>query len=255
MYSFKNFALALAIAFSLVITSQAKADYFSDSSSTVDLGTGNIHLGTQQMKAVQLGDWRYVKKLYLNAIGNSCDATFEVMVNGDIKGTVHVPGRDPFYVVTVNEVTSSIEFRHLSGCSATIQRVQIVQSDRTVSGINSPSWRGCRRNCSDIDFPVRNEASMIARRAIRLVDELQGYADYKQFGEYLLPIKKAAARAYAGAEARGVLSQKVHDLLTCLQVQIVYARPYVENTFERSNAFELAIELLSLENKLDAILR
>ena len=31
---------------------------------------------------------------------------FDVIVNGDIKGTIYVPGRDPKYYVTVKEFCS-----------------------------------------------------------------------------------------------------------------------------------------------------
>ena len=56
------------------------------------------------------------------------DSTFEVVVNGDTKGTVRVPGRDPSYVVTVGEVTSSIQFRQTAGGNAHIRSVLAVES-------------------------------------------------------------------------------------------------------------------------------
>lgn len=60
-------------------------------------------------------DYAYVKKIYISAEGVRNDAYFDVMVNGDIKGTIYVPGRDPSYVVTVESYTDTLLLRSLSG--------------------------------------------------------------------------------------------------------------------------------------------
>ena len=245
----KSWLVKTGTLLAILLASVSFADSNADQIETISLGGANFTLNPQAMESVSLNGWRNVQKLFVNATGNGGEGMFEVVVNGDVKGTIHVPGRDPLYVVTVNEVTSSIQFRHLSGRSVWIQGVSAVQSVRSFSTSGYPEWTNCERsNC--VGFHASNEASNLALRAIRLVDKLQGFTDYQNYGIYLLPIKKTAARAYAAADARGPLSGKVRELLICLQAQIAYAKPYIENTFERTFAFEFAVELLSLEYKL-----
>lgn len=240
----------IGVALAVLLSQGGFAEGYSDAVETVSLGS--VKLYPNQMESVALDGWRNVQKLYINATGNYGDAMFEVIVNGDIKGTIHVPGRDPQYIVTVNEVASSIQLRHLSGSSVSIHNIRAVQSIRVFTSHHYPEWNHCQFPSQCVEWPASNVASGLARRAISLVDQLAGYADYQQYGYYLLPIKKAAARVYAASQARGPLSGKVRELLLALQAQIAFARPYLENTFERTYAFELAVELLSLEHKLSA---
>lgn len=73
--------------------------------------------------------WRssdtYIKKIIISAEGVYRDATFDVVVNGDIKGTIYVPDRDPAYFVTIEDSASSIEFVSRSG-SARINDIKVV---------------------------------------------------------------------------------------------------------------------------------
>jgi hypothetical protein len=41
--------------------------------------------------------------LIVQAQGISSDSVIEVMVNGQVKGTIYAPGRDPSYVVTIGD--------------------------------------------------------------------------------------------------------------------------------------------------------
>ena len=67
-----------------------------------------------------------IKKLIVTTIGLGADATFDVVVNGDVKGTIFAPKYDPSYVVTIGEETRSIEFVSRSGGTAEISRVLAV---------------------------------------------------------------------------------------------------------------------------------
>ncbi len=98
------------------------------------------------------------------------------------------------------------------------------------------------------------DAVSLSRRTVYLVDRLEGYADYKEYGAYLLPIKKAAGYALAAAEANGNLSSIVRQRLLELKKRITFADSYLEHTFEVSNAFYLAMELLSVRDELDRCL-
>jgi len=239
----------------LVLAVTASAESYPGPTETVNLHITPFYLAPGEVRSVNLGsDWYHVQKVYIQASGvNSYTSTFQVVANGDVKGTVYVPGRDPSYVVTIGEVTGSLQLQHISGGYAYIKNITVV--------------RYCQPVNTSYPVPVappyhpgytvyeKNEASQLARKAINIIDGLQPYANFDEFGVYLLPIKKAAARAYASAEAKGSVSATVHEYLRALKVQIDYATPYVEETFERSAVFELAIELKALGERLDTLLK
>lgn len=83
----------------------------------------NLYAGTTQQ--VRLAAPVQMKKLVVEAIGVGGEALFDVMVNGDVKGTIHVPGRDPSYIVTVNEFADSIELISRNG-NAKITKIFVV---------------------------------------------------------------------------------------------------------------------------------
>ena len=90
----------LATLLFLITTGQAaRADYDFPSAEvfqTVDVPGSwfSLHPGELQTLYVA-GGWRFVKKLYIRADAEWGDATLEVIANGDVKGTVYVPGRAP----------------------------------------------------------------------------------------------------------------------------------------------------------------
>ena len=63
-----------------------------------------------QVKSFPLRRSAYVKKIYISGEGVRNDARFNVFVNGEAKGTIYLPGKDPNYVVTIEASTDSIEF-------------------------------------------------------------------------------------------------------------------------------------------------
>lgn len=220
----------------------------SEKFETVDVRGGYFQISDGETKTLALDGWKNVRKLFIQAEGIRRDGTFEVVVNGDVKGTVYVPGRDPSYVVTIAEAANSIQFRHVSGGRIQVRDVQATVSVQTYHYRDPCAW-----DCSEsaLSLRARNQASALAYQAIRIVDELQGYANHKDYGTYLLPVKKAAARAYATAQARGSLSGKVRKKLFSLLASLNLSRPYIEDTFERAHAFELAVKLLALREKIE----
>lgn len=245
----KLLASAMLILGLVISAAQAQA---RDEFETVTLTTSSFNLSDGETKSVYLDARRQIKKLIIQAEGVRNDGTFEVLVNGDVKGTVYVPGRDPSYIVTVAETASSVQFRHRSGATVLIREVKAVQSNRIV---NDPCRRDtCWDDDSDLSWEARNQAAKIAARAIELVDALDSYTNYKDYGDYLLPIKKSAGVAYAKANARGSMSSKTRTALRNLQYQIEYAAEYIDDTFERSKAFDLAVELLNLKEQIDRAL-
>ena len=83
----------------------------------------NLYAGTTQQ--VRLSAPVQMKKIVVEAIGVRGEALFDVMVNGDVKGTIHVPGRDPSYIVTINEFADSIELISRNG-DAKITKILVV---------------------------------------------------------------------------------------------------------------------------------
>jgi hypothetical protein len=231
-------------------SARAKAE---DRLSTVDLNINTIYLSPGQEQWVNLGGWHFVKNLFINAHGNYGDAQFEVFANGDRKGTVYAPGRDPQYTVTLNESAQWVLLRHTGGDTAVITKIWAVMSERylppTPETENPPP---VIVPPPPVEYPVGNRASELSMATIRLVDDLQGYANYGEYGQYLLPIKKAAARSYAAAQARGAISAVVHELLIVLKKQIEFAEDFLNVTFERERAFELAVRMKTIRESLDA---
>jgi hypothetical protein len=93
---------------------------------TADILTHTVRLESGTTKQIRLPNGgQYIKKLIISAEGLRNDAMFEVVVNGDVKGTVYVPGRDPSYFVTIEDSTDSIELVSRGG-TALISRILVV---------------------------------------------------------------------------------------------------------------------------------
>ncbi|MEK6705273.1 MAG: hypothetical protein AABZ06_05750 [Bdellovibrionota bacterium] len=96
---------------------------------TVELLSGSLHLDEAEMKSVRLGGTTAIQKLFVQAEAYRSDATIEVIVNGEVKGTLYLPARDPSYVVTIADTAGSIEFRHVRGGRVQIRSVRAVISN------------------------------------------------------------------------------------------------------------------------------
>ncbi len=244
----KNFkSLVLGVLFLALAPFGARAEVPFDYRNlhSVEWLRSDIFIRPGETKSFSLGNWRFVKKVFIQAEANQ-QATIEVLVNGDVKGTVLVPGNDPSYVVTLGESLQSLELRHVQGGGVRISSILALQSEEEFVE-------------EEFDLPFnaehRNEASDLAIATIRLVDQLEPFTNHSDYGVYLLPIKKAAARTYAKSIARGVLSREVRNSLYGLKAEITLARAYISDTFERDAAFALSVELLAMREKLDHILR
>jgi len=102
------------------------SDYSESSQTqTSDVLRGSITLYSGTTKQVRLNESRYIKKLIISSEGVRNDAIFDVVVNGDVKGTIYVPGRDPSYFVTVEDYADSIEFVSRGG-TAIISKILVV---------------------------------------------------------------------------------------------------------------------------------
>ncbi len=104
----------------------AERDTYGEAQSrTTDALRAPITLYSGTTQQVRLNGERYIKKLIISSEGIRNDAMFDVVVNGDVKGTIYVPGRDPSYFVTVEDYADSIEFVSRNG-NAIISRILVV---------------------------------------------------------------------------------------------------------------------------------
>lgn len=242
---FKTYATALALgwaAFSPAVQA-ATADDFE----TITLPASTFNLNPGETRSIELGAFRHIRKLYIQAEGYRQDAMFEVVVNGDTKGSVYVPGRDPSYVVTVAETTQSVELRHVSGGTVQIHDVKALIS----------TWQ--QRPTDPGRFPelgagARARGTELARRAMWISDQFEYNVSPYNYTTYVYPIKRVAARVYVLAAGRGDMDLKTAKALQDLVAQIDFAKPFLDQTMKIDRLFELSVELLTLREYIDDLL-
>lgn len=202
------------------------------------ISLGGTYVSAGATASLSLPGSMKIKNIVVQAEGASYQsAMMEVFVNGVAKGTIYVPGTDPSYLVTIAETASSIQFRHTSGGNIRIRDV-----------LANVEGSGNQGNYVDLTPPG------LARRAIELVEALEDFTNYKDYGAYLLVIKKQAAKTYAKSVAKGPSAIATLKELEKLKNTIAWASDFIEDNFERDNAFELATELLGLQEKIDEVL-
>jgi hypothetical protein len=75
----------------------------------------NLTLAAGEYKILYLPSTMYITKLYISVEGIRSSAYFDVMVNGDIKGTIYAPGSDPLYIINVADTAGVINLRSMYG--------------------------------------------------------------------------------------------------------------------------------------------
>lgn len=209
---------------------------------TVDVG-GRFVVNPGETQTVSLAGPMYIKNLVIQAQGSAFESTIEVMVNGEVKGTIHAPGRDPSYVVTVAETTRSIQFRHRDGGS-----MQILDISATAYPLGSPPIHpGLFIGSSD-------QVIELASRALREIQYLKGFATPEEQAMYLYPIKRNAGLVYVMATAHGDLSSSTTTRLVALADQISFAEPYLNELMMTESAFDGVVELIAIREKIRALL-
>lgn len=211
------------------------------------LATGSIRLEPGETRSISIDGFRHIQKLHIEAWGVRNEAMFEILVNGEVKGTIFVPARDPEYVVTIAEATRSIQLRHKTGATVAIENIIAHQSTQRA--------RDPQNEFSTGAFVDRSFAAAISRDVINQIDRLSDQTKYTDAALYLIPIKVAAGRTWSMAQARGDSSQRVAQQLTILLGQMHFASPFVESLLRDSALFEDAVALLALQERLEAALR
>lgn len=238
----------LLISAALLGAGNAQAEYPAYGYENVNLISWQVDLRPGETRSFPLpGGWRQVRKLFVTANAYYGDATLQVYANGDEKGRMFIPRTDPYYVVNIDETTSTLTLRNYSGNG--VIRISSLQAELSYSHVEPIA--PIHPNLEPISFPALNEAANLARQGVRLVDVLRPYADpATEYVTYLLPIKQVAGRALALANARGVGSGQVRQALLALAQQIQFADTYIESSLKKEASFELAVQLLSLRDKI-----
>jgi hypothetical protein len=226
-------ALAATSALSTGVSAQGLESTYLDKERIV---SSALAIGPGEQKAIDLPMTRYVEKLELSAFGVGREAMFEVVVNGVIKGTIHVPGQDPDYVVTIAESSKQIIFRHLSGASVQIKSVDAYYSQNS-GGTTLPDNQ-------------REVAARISRDIIEKTTAFQAHIPAAEFKKQILPIKIAAGHAYAIATASGDLSMRLRDSLEVLVVQFDQGKQYIDSLMADDSLFDLCVQALELNYEL-----
>ena len=231
----------------------------------VTLYEGSTSIAWNEVQWFRLAQAGYVYSLEFTVEAEGrLDAAAGVWINGQKKGDLFAPGNeDPLLTVTVEAETNAIQLR---GYALPNQR-GILRVRKVVAYIHQPHRTFVNPQPVRIDFPRRSscrpcsrlpfetfhyqtQIGAISNRTIILVDRLDGYTDHESYGLYLLPIKKAAAMARAKAEAYGDASMRARRHFRALLRSLNRAEDYLDNMYERSEAFETATDLLGMREYL-----
>ena len=213
-----------------------------DSYETVSLG-GGITVGAAETKSIALNGVHRLKNIVVQAEGIATDSTIEVMVNGQVKGTIYAPGRDPSYVVTIEETARSIEFRHRVGGAMRIINVIATQS----------LWSKPVRGGGGL-YIDNEQVKLLAANVLEQIEILRGFATPTEMKVYLYPIKKNAGLVFVMSNAHGNLSKKTVAQLIALMDQIDFAHAYLGTLMQKDDAFESVVEILTVRETISDLL-
>jgi len=205
---------------------------------TINVSPHSFTVSMGETKSIALNGRYFVQKLLIQAeSANRDDAYGQVMVNGDVKGTLYVPGRDPHYVVTVATETSSIEIVSQQN------NLRIINVKAVISSV-ATSQQG------PLPYEFRSELANLANQALYVVNELENYTNYRDYGNYLLPIRKMSVQVIAVAASRGDASWYARPKYQALLMSIDAATPYLDDILERDYAVELGVQLMSIREAI-----
>ncbi len=209
--------------------------------------SGGFTVRDSEVQTVRLKNSRYIRNIVVQAQGARTDSMIEVMVNGEVKGTIYAPGRDPSYIVTVGETASSIQFRHRSGGAMQVQHVVATLS----------TWKGRPENPHGGGHSFHGTGRQIedlANRTLVAIEMISRYSTLEEEQVYLMPIKKKAGQVLVMVDSRGEYSRKTVTNLLALREQINFSTEYINLMMEQDGLFDYAVELLSIAESIDDLL-
>lgn len=207
----------------------------------VDILKQPLTLNEGETRSLPLSEASFVHKLFIQAEGvGAAGAYAEVSADGDVKGTLYMPGSDPHYVVTVESRTRSIEVTSVRGRT----RLLAVKAFLTPEG-----------HPEELPVGFHSQMGKLSYEMIRLADALERFSSYPDLGEFLLPTKKKAAVAYAVAEAQGDLSGSARPYYEQLLAVLDYSNPYFHRMLELEEATDLTIRALTVRERVRSLLK
>lgn len=235
-----NLLLFLSILFSTSLLAATKTE-------TINLIDNTFYLSEGQTKSVRLPErkHRFVKNIVIQAEAR-IDGTFQIIANGVVKGTVYVPGRDPSYIVTIEESVSSLEFQHIRGGTASILSVKAVLKDDKKEETTEGS-----ETTATTEGPGKSAIS-IANRVIAICDDLGRHLDPKtELVQYVLPIKNKAIRLRSAAMADGDdLSREIIRRLEDLHKEIKLADALFDSLLNKKSTEAIAERMLKITREI-----
>lgn len=211
---------------------------------TIDVIGQPMVIPSGEIRSVTLPSSMNVYKFLIQAESTGREnALFDVIVNGDTKGTVLTPSVDPTYVVTVVQTTNSVQFRSISGGGFRLIRVLAVVN------IADENARPPVRS-----FPSSGQIAQIALQSISLIRQMEPMATPAEQAAYLIPVKASAGRLYAIAAAYGPSSEKTRQAALELLGQIDGAKVFMDLQMSRNGSFDCIVEMLSLRAALDSLI-
>lgn len=210
---------------------------------TIEISSQPIHVSAGSVYSQPLPAASNVFKLLIQAesVGRE-GALFDVIVNGDVKGTIQTPAADPTHMVTVGDVASSVQFRSVSGSGFRLIRVLAVV--RTTPPAAAPSR----------PFPDANVIAKLALDAVDAARDIDAFATPTESQAHVTPIKAAAGRLYAAAAGRGPYSERTRQAAVDLIALVDAARPFIDQQLARPGSFDCIVALLTLRARLDALI-
>lgn len=196
-----------------------------------------IFLSSNESFKLDFDSYFYVEKIIVSGEGIGKDSMIEVLVDNKVKGTIYFPGRDPDYIVTIREVTKSLEFRHLNGAKAKISGIKVFRSE---SGYESGGGNLLGK------FYLMN----FSKQFIEYSRILEEKIPTKDFERNILPSKIAAGNLFAVASARGDVSLKSMEKYQALYFTMTLSIPYIDTLLSHAATFDLALKYLSLYEEI-----
>lgn len=193
--------------------------------------------------SIQVPGRPFIHKLLIQAEGaGRNDAYAEVMVNGDIKGTLYLPGRDPHYVVTVAETSGSIEISMVQGAG------RFLSIKAVVSNSDEDTWK-------PIPDHYKSRIGRISSEIIQITNYLDRFTSFPDYQTHLLPLRRASALALAYAESRGDLSQTARPFYEAVVDVLDSSEDYFQRSLEVPQMQDGVIRLMTLREKLKVLLQ
>lgn len=207
---------------------------------------GSFKIAPGQAQSLQLGAKKYLQTIFIQAqcYGHG-EARMDVNANGRTKGSFTIPCHDPNFTVTIAEKVSSLQFVNYSNKVIEVFEVR-ADGKNTASGVDIPFGESAY---------TQSSASTLAERAIDAINLLKPSANYSQLGEYLLPIRKSGARLRVAVAANSTYSTAVRIALRDLQSNIARATKYLNQNLETDTNFDLATELMIIQEQIKTMLR